>query len=190
MINLILFGPPGSGKGTQAAKLVSKYHLYHISTGDMFREELENNSSLGIEAKSYMDKGQLVPDSVTIAMLRKRVQDNTDVNGFIFDGFPRTAPQAEALDELMESMGYHISGLIELSVSKDEIVERLKKRALSSGRADDANEDTIRNRYQVYLDKTTPVADYYEAKGKAHKVKGIGSIDSIFEKLCDTIDTM
>lgn len=190
MINLILFGPPGSGKGTQAAKLVEKYQLYHISTGDMFREEIENNSPLGLEAKSYMDKGQLVPDSVTIAMLRKRVQDNPEVKGFIFDGFPRTAPQAEALDQLMRSMNQSISGLIELRVSKEEVVARLKKRALSSGRTDDANEDTIRQRYQVYLDKTTPVADYYDNKGKAHKVEGVGTVSDIFEKLCQTIDAI
>ena len=190
MLNLILFGPPGSGKGTQAERLISKYNLCHISTGDMFRYELSHNTELGQLARSYMDKGQLVPDSVTIDMLRKRVQDNPHVKGFIFDGFPRTTPQAEALDELLTETGETISGLIELSVDEDEIVKRVLLRGKSSGRADDNDESIIRKRINVYRSETTPVADYYAQFGKSHKIQGVGSIDDIFNNLCRTIDSL
>ena len=190
MLNLILFGPPGSGKGTQAERLISKYNLCHISTGDMFRYELSHNTELGQLARSYMDKGQLVPDSVTISMLRKRVEDNPHVKGFIFDGFPRTTPQAEALDELLAEAGESISGLIELSVDEDEIVKRVLLRGKSSGRADDNDESIIRKRITVYRSETTPVADYYAQFGKSHKIQGVGSIDDIFNNLCHTIDSL
>lgn len=190
MLNLILFGPPGSGKGTQAERLISKYNLCHISTGDMFRYELSHNTELGQLARSYMDKGQLVPDSVTIAMLRKRVEDNPHVKGFIFDGFPRTTPQAEALDELLTEAGESISGLIELSVDEDEIVKRVLLRGKSSGRSDDNDESIIRKRINVYRSETTPVADYYAQFGKSHKIQGVGSIDDIFNNLCRTIDSL
>ena len=190
MLNLILFGPPGSGKGTQAERLISKYNLCHISTGDMFRYELSHNTELGQLARSYMDKGQLVPDSVTIAMLKKRVEDNPHVKGFIFDGFPRTTPQAEALDELLAEAGESISGLIELSVDEDEIVKRVLLRGKTSGRADDNDESIIRKRINVYRSETTPVADYYSQFGKSHKIQGVGSIDDIFNNLCRTIDSL
>ncbi len=190
MLNLILFGPPGSGKGTQAERLISKYNLCHISTGDMFRYELSHNTELGQLARSYMDKGQLVPDSVTIDMLRKRVEDNPHVKGFIFDGFPRTIPQAEALDELLAEVGESISGLIELSVDEDEIVKRVLLRGRSSGRADDNDESIIRKRITVYRSETTPVADYYSQFSKSHKIQGVGSIDDIFNNLCYTIDSL
>ena len=190
MLNLILFGPPGSGKGTQAERLISKYNLCHISTGDMFRYELSHNTELGQLARSYMDKGQLVPDSVTIDMLRKRVQDNPHVKGFIFDGFPRTTPQAEALDELLVESGETISGLIELAVDEDEIVKRVLLRGKSSGRSDDNDESIIRKRINVYRSETTPVADYYAQFGKSHKIQGVGSIDDIFNNLCRTIDSL
>ncbi len=190
MLNLILFGPPGSGKGTQAEKLIDKYNLFHISTGDMFRYELSNNTELGQLARSYMDKGQLVPDSVTISMLKKRVEDNPQVKGFIFDGFPRTTPQAEALDALLAEKGESISALIELSVDEDEIVKRILLRGQSSGRADDNDESIIRKRITVYRNETTPVADYYGQSGKSHKIKGIGSITDIFSNLCATIDSI
>ena len=190
MLNLILFGPPGSGKGTQAERLISKYNLCHISTGDMFRYELSHNTELGQLARSYMDKGQLVPDSVTIAMLKKRVEDNPHVKGFIFDGFPRTTPQAEALDELLAEVGESISGLIELSVDEDEIVKRVLLRGKTSGRADDNDESIIRKRINVYRSETTPVADYYGQFGKSHKIQGVGSIDDIFNNLCHTIDSL
>ena len=190
MLNLILFGPPGSGKGTQAAKLIDKYNLFHISTGDMFRYELSNNTELGQLARSYMDKGQLVPDSVTISMLQKRVEDNPEVKGFIFDGFPRTIAQAEALDAFLATKNTAVTALIELVVNEDEIVARILKRGASSGRADDNDESIIRNRFTVYRNETTPVGTYYEGFGKAHKVEGVGTIDEIFDKLCATIDAL
>jgi adenylate kinase len=188
MLNLILFGPPGSGKGTQAEKLISKYNLFHISTGDMFRFELKNETELGQLAKSYMDKGQLVPDSVTIAMMQKRVEDNPHVKGFIFDGFPRTIPQAEALDTFLAQHGQSITGLVELTVDEDEIVKRVLLRGASSGRADDTNESLIRERIQVYRSQTMPVAGHYGEMGKSFSIKGVGTINDIFEKLCETID--
>ncbi len=190
MLNLILFGPPGSGKGTQAEKLIAKYNLFHISTGDMFRYELSNNTELGQLARSYMDKGQLVPDSVTISMLKKRVEDNPDVKGFIFDGFPRTKPQAEALDAFLSEKGESITGLVELAVDEDEIVKRVLLRGKSSGRADDNDESIIRKRITVYRSETTPVADYYAQFGKSRKIQGVGTIDDIFNNLCNTIDSL
>ena len=188
MLNLILFGPPGSGKGTQAAKLIDKYNLFHVSTGDMFRSELSNNTELGQLARSYMDKGQLVPDSVTISMFEKRVTDNPDVKGFIFDGFPRNTAQALALDSFLASRGQSVTGLIELSVNEDEVVNRILLRGATSGRADDNDESIIRNRFTVYRNETTPVGEHYTALGKAHKIEGIGGINDIFRKLCETID--
>lgn len=188
MINLILFGPPGSGKGTQAAKLVAKYELLHISTGDLFRYEMGNNTPLGLEAKSYMDKGQLVPDEVTIGMLRNKVEANPFVEGYIFDGFPRTIPQADALDNLLAEEGNEVSVLLMLDVPDEELVKRLLSRGKESGRADDVDEGIIRNRIEVYKNETTPVFDYYAEKGKAVKVQGVGSIEEIFQRLCVQID--
>jgi len=190
MINLILFGPPGSGKGTQAEKLVEKYDLLHISTGDLFRFNLKNNTPLGQEAKKYIDKGQLVPDAVTINMLNAKVQENPDVKGYIFDGFPRTTPQAEALDELLCGMALEVSKLVQLDVSEEEIVTRLLERGKTSGRSDDASEDTIRARYQEYLNKTAPVYDFYAQTAKSTKIDGIGSIDDIFGRLCAEVDAV
>ena len=184
MLNLILFGPPGSGKGTQAAKLVEKYNLLHISTGDLFRYEIGNQTTLGMEAKSYMDKGQLVPDSVTIGMLKNKVLDNPEVNGYIFDGFPRTIAQSEALDELLDELGQPITSLIALEVEEEEIVQRLLERGKSSGRPDDADEEVIRKRISVYLAQTTPVYEYYQNHGKSVSIKGMGSIEEIFAALC------
>lgn len=188
MINLILFGPPGSGKGTQAAKLVEKYNLLHISTGDLFRYEIGNNTPLGLQAKSYMDKGELVPDSVTIGMLRNKVEANPDVAGYIFDGFPRTVPQAEALDQLMNELNSSISKLILLDVDDDEIVTRLLERGKTSGRSDDQNEGTIRNRIAVFKNETSPVYDHYDAECKSVKVHGVGGIEEIFARLSAEID--
>ena len=188
MINLILFGPPGSGKGTQAAKLVEKYELLHISTGDLFRYEMGNNTPLGQEAKSYIEKGELVPDEVTVGMLRNKVEANPDVEGYIFDGFPRTIPQADALDNLLAENGNEVSLLLMLDVPDDELVKRLLLRGKTSGRADDTDESIIRNRIEVYKSETTPVFDYYAAKGKASKVHGVGSIEEIFGRLCAGID--
>ena len=188
MINLILFGPPGSGKGTQAAKLVEKYNLLHISTGDLFRYEIGNSTPLGMEAKSYIDKGELVPDSVTIGMLRNKVEANPEVAGYIFDGFPRTVPQAQALDQLMGELSTSISKLILLDVDDDEIVTRLLERGKTSGRSDDQNEGTIRNRINVFKSETSPVYDFYAEQDKSVKVQGMGTIDMIFDRLCEEID--
>ncbi len=188
MINLILFGPPGSGKGTQAQKLVEKYGIAHLSTGDMFRYELGNNTELGQLAKSYMDKGQLVPDSVTIAMLQQRMESDRVKNGFILDGFPRTIAQAEALDELLNKKNIKMTAMISLVVDEEELISRLLNRGKSSGRADDVNESIIRKRLQVYRDETTPVYDYYDAQKIAVQVNGMGSIDEIFDELCLLID--
>jgi adenylate kinase len=176
MYNLILFGPPGSGKGTQAALLVKQYGFLHISTGDMFRFELKNNTPLGQEARAYMDRGDLVPDEVTIAMLRKRVEENPDVTGIIFDGFPRTDPQAEALNQLMAELGSQINALVLLDINEDEVVERILGRGATSGRADDLAVDTIRTRYENFIKYTTPVYDYYDKLGLAHKINGMQKI--------------
>lgn len=190
MINLILFGPPGSGKGTQAARLVEKYGLLHISTGDLFRYNLGNNTPLGLEAKKYIDKGELVPDSVTIKMLKDEVDKNPGVKGIIFDGFPRTIPQSEALDEFLERMGHAVSKLIMLDVPNDELVKRLLERGKTSGRADDQNPDVIQNRLDTYERETTPVFDYYYPKGKSVKIWGVGTMDTVFNRLCLEIDSI
>ena len=188
MTNLILFGPPGSGKGTQAAKLVGKYQLVHISTGDLFRYEMGHNTPLGQEAKRYIEKGELVPDEVTIGMLKNKVDANPDAKGFIFDGFPRTIAQAEALDQLLEERGTKVTALLALEVDDEEIIKRILLRGKTSGRADDNDEQIIRNRIEVYNKETSPVFEYYAKKGKAQKIPGIGSIDEIFNRLCDAID--
>jgi adenylate kinase len=190
MINLILFGPPGSGKGTQAAKLVEKYQLLHISTGDLFRYEMSNNTPLGEQAKSYIQKGELVPDSVTIGMLKNKVDANPGVQGYIFDGFPRTVPQAEALNRLLNEMETSISALLSLDVSDEEITQRILLRGKTSGRADDTDENIIRNRIAVYNKETAQVFDYYSQFGKSMKINGMGSIDEIFGRLCDAVDTL
>ncbi len=187
MINIILFGPPGSGKGTQAAFLTEKYQLVHISTGDLFRYEMGNDTPLGREAKSYIAKGELVPDSVTIGMLRNKVESHPDAKGFIFDGFPRTIPQAVALDQLLAEKNAAISGLIALQVDDEEIVQRIKIRGQQSGRPDDADESIIRVRIEVYKNETTPVFDYYAQKNKSHNVNGVGSIDEIATRLSEVV---
>ncbi len=189
MITLILFGPPGSGKGTQAALLVEKYGLLHISTGDLFRYEMGNQTPLGLEAKRYMEQGQLVPDSVTIGMLRNKVEANRQVSGYIFDGFPRTLPQSQALDELLRELDTEVSGLVMLEVPDEEITRRILLRGQSSGRPDDLDEAVIRKRIDVYNAETAQVFDYYHQKGKSHKVHGVGSVEEIFQRLCTTIDS-
>jgi adenylate kinase len=190
MTNLILFGPPGSGKGTQAAKLVEKYDLLHISTGDLFRYEMGNDTPLGLKAKSYIEKGALVPDEVTIGMLRNKVEANPDVKGYIFDGFPRTIAQAEALDKLLAEKGQSISGLIMLDVPEEEIVKRILERGKTSGRADDNDEDTIRKRITVYEKETAPVYDYYKQREKAFKLNGLGTIEEIFDRLTRQVEAL
>lgn len=188
MLNLILFGPPGSGKGTQAEKLIEKYGILHISTGDLFRYEMGNNTPLGQKAKEYMDKGELVPDEVTIGMLQNKVNANPDAGGFIFDGFPRTIAQAEALDAFLTEKGTEVTALVALDVPEEELVARLLNRGKSSGRADDNNESIIRNRIVVYNSETAQVFDYYTQSGKSKLIPGVGSIEEIFDRLVDAID--
>ncbi len=190
MLNLILFGPPGSGKGTQAARLVENYNLVHISTGDLFRAEMEAGTELGLRANDYMSRGELVPDEVTIGILRNKMLAHREAEGFIFDGFPRTVPQAEALDGLLEIMGQQIDALIMLDVPEEEIVKRILLRGQNSSRPDDNDEEIIRTRFKVYLAKTAILYDHYDAKGKAYKVPGIGTIDDIFHALCEAIDSL
>jgi len=190
MINLILFGPPGSGKGTQAKKLVEHYGLAHISTGDLFRSEMKNETELGIRAKEYMAKGELVPDEVTIGMLKNRVNELTDAKGFIFDGFPRTVAQAEALDHLLEESNTEVHGLVALEVPDQEIIDRILLRGKTSGRPDDNDTSIIRNRIEVYRAETTQVFDYYGKDNKSHTVDGVGSIEEIFERLCAEVDSI
>jgi len=190
MINLILFGPPGSGKGTQAQKLIEKYGLIHISTGDLFRYEMGNDTPLGREAKSYIAKGELVPDSVTIGMLRNKVEAHPEARGFIFDGFPRTIAQAEALDTLLVEKQTAVTALLALQVDDEEIIQRIKLRGATSGRADDSDENIIRNRINVYKNETSPVFDFYAAIGKSQRIEGIGDIDDIFGRLSAAIDRL
>lgn len=188
MFNIILFGPPGSGKGTQSEKLVDKYGLFHLSTGNLLREEIANKTSLGLEAKQFMDNGQLVPDSVVIGMIRSAIAQNPDAKGFLFDGFPRTVAQAEALDELLAESRTEINVVLALEVDEEELVGRLLNRGKTSGRSDDVNEEVIRARIVEYENKTAPVAGYYAQLGKIVKIKGVGDIDEIFDALCAEIE--
>ncbi len=190
MINLVLFGKPGAGKGTQAGYLKEKYNLKHISTGDVFRFNIKNNTKLGQLAKSYMDKGDLVPDEVTISMLKDEVEKNTDASGFIFDGFPRTAAQAEALDNFLESKDMKIHATIALEANDEVLIERLLERGKNSGRPDDQDESKIRNRFEEYNLKTAPLKEYYQAQEKFHSVNGIGSIEDITNRLAKVINTL
>lgn len=187
MYHLILFGPPGSGKGTQAAKLVETFGLVQISTGDLFRYEIGNQTPLGTKAKAYMDKGELVPDEITVGMLKNKVNANPKANGFIFDGFPRTITQAEALDTFLADRDEQVDQLIELVVSEDEIVKRIRLRGETSGRPDDQDDEIIRNRITVYRKETSPVAEFYAAQHKTHRIEGTGTVDEIFERLSNLV---
>jgi adenylate kinase len=188
MFNLILFGPPGSGKGTQSEKLIAKYNFKHLSTGDLLRNEISKKTPLGLEAKKFMDKGQLVPDEVVIGMISSALDNNPNVVGFLFDGFPRTAAQAEALDKLLELKHQSINVMLALDVSEEELVKRLQKRGETSGRTDD-NQQVIRTRILEYNKKTSPVSDYYRKSKKAVMVKGEGTIEEIFKGLTKEIDS-
>lgn len=190
MKNIVLFGPPGAGKGTQAEVLKEKYALIHISTGDVFRYNIKNATELGVLAKSYIDKGHLVPDEVTINMLNAEVEKNPDANGFIFDGFPRTEAQAEALDNLLASKNTTVSGMVALEVDDEVLVERLLERGKTSGRADDADESVIRNRIKVYYDETAILKGYYKRSDKFYGVDGVGSIEDITNRLSSVIDAL
>jgi adenylate kinase len=188
MFNFILFGPPGSGKGTQSERLISKYGVKHLSTGDLLRSEISNGTTLGLEAKRFMDGGQLVPDQVVIGMISSALEANPQSRGFLFDGFPRTQAQAQALDSLLAEKNTSIALVLALQVTEEELINRLLNRGLTSGRSDDANELVIRARIREYLEKTSAVADYYDQFGKVVSVVGQGSVDQIFDSLCEAID--
>lgn len=188
MINIVLFGPPGAGKGTQSEKIIETFGLKHISTGDLFRKHLGEGTELGKKAQSFMDNGKLVPDEVVIGMVEDFLNANSGAQGFIFDGFPRTVAQAEALDELLSNHNTEISCMVMLDVPQDELKRRLLERGKTSGRADDQNEEKINVRIQEYLNKTLPVAAFYESQGKASKINGVGTIDGIFEEISSAIN--
>jgi len=190
MFNIILFGPPGSGKGTQSEKLIIKYKLRHLSTGDLLRHEINAQTPLGNEARKFMDKGQLVPDEVVIGMISSALDSHPEVAGFLFDGFPRTSAQAEALDKLLELKKTCIAVMLQLDVSEEELVKRLLKRGETSGRSDDINDTVIRARIIEYNQKTAPVADYYRQFEKVKLIKGEGSVEDIFNGLCGEIDAL
>lgn len=188
MFNVILFGPPGSGKGTQSEKLIEKYGLVHLSTGDLLRKEMKAGTPLGLEAKSLIEKGQLVPDEVVVGMISSALEANPKANGFLFDGFPRTIAQAESLDRLLELKKTAIHIVLFLQVNEEELIKRLVGRAQTSGRLDDADPEVQRKRQEVYKNETLPVAGYYQNAGKVERVEGEGSIDEIFERLTSLIE--
>jgi len=183
MLNLVLFGPPGAGKGTQAEYLIKSFGLTHLSTGDLLRSEIANGTKLGLEAKSYMDKGELVPDKVVIGMIESKLKSEKDTNGFIFDGFPRTVEQAKALDELLNANGTPVSAMLSLEVEKQELIDRLLNRGKESGRADDQDVSVIENRINVYNQKTSPLIEYYKAQAKHSGINGMGTIEDIAGRL-------
>lgn len=187
MLNFVLFGPPGAGKGTQSEKLIEKYQLIHISTGDLFRAHIKNQSPLGQRVSALIAEGQLVPDEITIAMLEEEVDKNPEAKGFIFDGFPRTVPQAEALDVFLQGKNTALAGVIALDVDQDELTRRIAQRQIETGRVDD-QADKLQKRIEEYFSKTIHVLPYYEAQGKLSKVNGIGKIDDIFAELSAVID--
>jgi adenylate kinase len=187
MVNIVLFGPPGSGKGTQSEKIVEKFGLVHLSTGNLLRQEISDKTPLGVEARNFMDKGQLVPDEVVIGMIDSCLEKHANAKGFLFDGFPRTVAQAEALDKLLALKKTGICKVLALEVSEEELIKRLLKRGETSGRSDDTNEEVIRKRFAVYKGETEPVAAYYKTAGKLIRIKGEGSVDQIFDALSNCI---
>ena len=190
MLNIVLFGPPGAGKGTQSEKIIKKYNLVPIATGDLFRLHLKNNTELGITAKEYMNRGNLVPDEIVINMVEDKINKSQNAIGFIFDGFPRTINQAKALDKMLKEKNIPIKQMISLKVEEKELIRRIKNRGKTSGRLDDQSEEKINNRIKVYNDETKPVANFYEKYNKYSEVNGIGEIDEIFDKICSIIDDL
>ena len=188
MLNIAIFGAPGVGKGTQSALIEKKYNLVHISTGDILREEVSKGSELGLKAKSFMDNGQLIPDELIINILEKKVDENINAEGILYDGFPRTVKQAEALDVMFEKKGLKLDTFLCLTADHDTLVARLLNRAKDSGRADDADVNVIENRIKVYNEQTLPVAEYYKNQGKSVEINGIGEITDIFNTICEAID--
>jgi len=187
MLNIVLFGPPGAGKGTQSEKLIEKYNLKHLSTGDILRAAIKSQTPLGLEAKKIIDQGGLVPDETVIGLISKELDENKNAKGFIFDGFPRTTPQAQALDKMLDGKGLHIDLMMALEVEHEELIKRLLNRGLQSARPDDQNVEVIENRIKVYNEYTKVVAEYYKAQGKYTAIHGMGSIDEIFGRLCEAI---
>ena len=190
MLNIVLFGPPGAGKGTQSEKIIKKYNLVPIATGDLFRLHLKNNTELGITAKEYMNRGNLVPDEIVINMVEDKINKSQNAIGFIFDGFPRTINQAKALDKMLKEKNIPIKQMISLKVEEKELIRRIKNRGKTSGRLDDQSEEKINNRIKVYNDETKPVANFYEKYNKYSEVNGIVEIDEIFDKICSIIDDL
>tara|TARA_B100000959_G_C14887749_1_gene585331 strand:- start:375 stop:947 length:573 start_codon:yes stop_codon:yes gene_type:complete len=190
MLNIVLFGPPGAGKGTQSNLLIERYNLVHLSTGDILRGEIADKTALGLEAKTLMDKGNLVPDEVVIGMISSKLDNNPNAKGFIFDGFPRTTAQAKALDNLLEEKGTSISAMLSLKVEDEELIRRLLARGENSGRVDDQDESIIANRINEYNNKTAPLKDYYSAQNKLSEIEGAGSIENIASRLNEVIDTL
>jgi adenylate kinase len=188
MLNIVLFGPPGAGKGTQAEFLIKSYDLIHLSTGDLLRSEIASGTKLGMEAKTFMDKGELVPDKVVIGMIENKLEANKDATGFIFDGFPRTVDQAKALDEMLNSKNSPITAMLSLEVEKQELINRLLSRGKISGRADDQDESVIENRINVYNEKTAPLIEYYKKQNKHYGIDGMGTIEEIAARLKGVID--
>lgn len=190
MLNIVLFGPPGAGKGTQAEFLIKNFGLIHISTGDLLRNEIAQKTELGIKAKVLMDKGDLVPDEVVEEMIKNQLTAHSDAKGFIFDGFPRTAAQAKVLDELLKGINSAVTAMVALEVEKQELISRILNRGKSSGRADDQNEKTIENRIAVYNKKTAPLKDYYDAQKKYYGIYGMGTIKEISGRINDTLNKL
>ncbi|MBN1989802.1 MAG: adenylate kinase [Bacteroidales bacterium] len=188
MLNIVLFGPPGAGKGTQSQKLIKEYNLMHLSTGDILREEIEKQTPLGIEAKSYIDRGELVPDQMVVGMIGQALDQYRNVSGFVFDGFPRTTVQANRLDAMLKEKGESINLMMSLEVDHNELVNRLVNRGKESNRTDDQDVSIIRNRINIYNERTKIVIDFYKAQNKYRAVKGMGSIDEVFHGLCDAVE--
>ena len=190
MVNIVLFGPPGAGKGTQSEKLIEKYGFVHLSTGNLLRAEIAAGTTLGLEAQTLMNQGKLVPDQVVIGMIDNKIKTNQEAKGFIFDGFPRTVAQAQALDVMLKANNLSVGSMIALEVNDEELTKRILERGKTSGRPDDQNEELVRSRVNEYNTKTAPVADFYKSQNKFIAISGIGEIEEIFQEICNVIDQL